>query len=322
MNRAIIRVGILVLVVLLAASGCSSGGGDDASADGKLKVQTSMYPLAFFAEEIGGKHVEVTHAVPAGADPHSYEPTAREVVEISEADVFLYNGVGFEGWIDQVKKTLDGEKTTVVETAKGIPLIEADEAHGHHEEEHGHSQEEGHGHGDHDPHVWLDPLRAKKQAATIRDALVKKDPEHKEAYEKNYDKLAGKLDRLHEKFKKTVEKGDKKTFVVSHAAFGYIADRYGLNQVAVSGLSPSDEPSAKELREVVKIARKHKVNYILFETLVNGKVAKAVQKEVGARSLTLHPLEGLTPAEKKKGENYFTLMEKNIDHLGKALGAK
>ena len=141
-------------------------------------------------------------------------------------------------------------------------------------------------------------------------------------YERNYKRLARRLDDLHHLFKETVDNADGKSFVVSHAAFGYLANRYGLNQISISELSPSEEPSPGKLREVVETARKHRVRYILFETLVSSKVAKTVQKEVGARPLTLHPLEGLTPQEKSQGEDYFTLMEKNAKHLGKALETK
>ncbi|SMO72196.1 metal ABC transporter solute-binding protein, Zn/Mn family [Melghirimyces algeriensis] len=338
MNRWMKRISVVFLTFSLLIAGC--GGRDvESSSEGRLHVTVSVYPLQFFAESIGGKHVKVTNIVPVGVDPHNYEPTAREVAEINQSDMLLYNGVGFERWTDQMKDTLDTKKTLLVNTTKGVPLINGEDHHHHeedhhkeheghdHEKEHAHEEHEGHDHekehGDHqDPHVWLDPVRAKQVAANIKKALIQKDPEHKKAYEKNYQELSQQLDQLDKTFKQEVKGTETKTFLVSHAAFGYIADRYGLNQVAVSGLSPSDEPSAKEMKSIVETARKHKVKYILFETLVKGKVAKAVQNEVGAQALTLHPLEGLTEKEQQQGEDYMSLMKRNAENLGKALGKK
>ncbi|MFD1396011.1 metal ABC transporter substrate-binding protein [Kroppenstedtia eburnea] len=319
MNRRIARIGILFILFALVVSGCGESGATSGPEDGKLKISASLYPLAFFAEEIGGEHVTVTHLVPPGVDAHDFEPTPKDVVKMADSDVLLYNGIGLEGWVDQVKSSLEGN-TLIVNASKGVPLIKTDPHEEHGDDEH--EKDHAHEHGNQDPHVWLDPVRAKQQAANIKNALVEKDPKHRGDYERNYDQLAQRLDHLHQQFKETVNKAEGKSFVVSHAACGYLADRYGLNQISVSGLSPSEEPSPKKLREVVKTARKHRVKYILFETLVSSKVAKTVQKEVGARPLTIHPLEGLTQQEKSRGENYFTLMKKNADHLGKALETK
>lgn len=315
MNRWPFRMGILFIMFVLVVSGCGGGKTEPSAEKGKLKISASMYPLAFFAEQIGGDHVSVTNLVPPGVDAHDFEPTPKDVAKMADSQVFLYNGIGMEGWVDKVKGSLK-EKTLLVNTSKGIPLLKSTHEHGH---EHGH---EGHAHGDHDPHVWLDPIRAKQQAAHIKDALVKEDPKHQEDYEQNYEQLAQRLEDIDQSLKETVKKAKGKSFIVSHAAFGYLADRYGLNQIPISGLSPSEEPSPKKLREIVKTAREHQVKYILFETLVSSKVAKTVQKEVGTDPLTIHTLEGLTQQEQSQGEDYFTLMEKNADHLGKALETK
>ena len=320
MNRQAARIGIFFILFAWVVSGCGDSGATAGPGDEKLKLSASMYPLAFFAEQIGGEHVTVTHLVPPGVDAHDFEPTPKDVVRMADSDILLYNGVGLEGWVDKVKRTLEG-KVLIVNTTEGVPLIGADPDHEEHQHDE-HEKDHAHEHGNQDPHVWLDPIRAKQQAAHIKDALVKKDPKHQGEYERNYKRLARRLDDLHHLFKETVDNADGKSFVVSHAAFGYLANRYGLNQISISGLSPSEEPSPGKRREVVETARKHRVRYILFETLVSSKVAKTVQKEVGARPLTLHPLEGLTPQEKSQGEDYFTLMEKNAKHLGKALETK
>jgi zinc transport system substrate-binding protein len=350
---------LLLLAIAWVAIGCSS---DEPQAQAeeeekKLSIHASIYPLADFAQKIGGDQVEVTNMVPTGVDPHDFEPTAKELAQLSESDLFLYNGAGFEGWIEKAKPLLDEEKTHVLDLSETVELLKYDEEHnhehedGHKEEEHGHDDdahkedEHGHGddahkddehghadeareedhdheHGEFDPHIWLDPNRGKQMAAAIRDAIIEKDPDNRELYEANYEELETRFDALDAKFKEAVEQGDKDTIIVSHAAFAYLTEQYGLKQVAISGLSPSDEPSAKKLKEIIDTAKAYDVHTIFFDTLVSGKVAKTVQEEVGAEALVLNPLEGLTQEEEEAGEDYFSLMETNAENLAKALKDK
>lgn len=331
MKRSVKALAILFVAITWVVAGCSSEAQEPKKEGEKLTVYASVYPLADFAQKIGGDQVEVINIVPTGVEPHDFEPTAKDLAGLSEADVFLYNGAGFEGWVDKAKGMLDQERTEVVDLSKNIDLIEYDE-HGHDDEEHGdeehddeghdHDHDHDHDHGDVDPHVWLDPNRAKQQAEAIRTALIKKDPDHQQVYEENYQKLEPHFDELDAKFKEVVKNGKKDTIIVSHDAFSYLADRYGFKQVAISGLSPSDEPSAKKMKEIVDTAKEHDVNYIFFETLVSGKVAEAVKNEVGAEALILNPLEGLTKDQEQDGQDYFSLMEANADNLAQALDAK
>ena len=295
------------LMIILIAAGCTQGVPPGEAGD-QLHIYASVYPLADFAEKIGGKHVKVTLLVPPGVEPHDFEPTAKDLARLSGADVFIYNGMGFEAWIDQAKEILDPERTVIVSAGESIQPLHTDG-----------SKRSKNGLKDADPHAWLDPIRAKKQAETIRNALIKADPDHAEDYRTNFKKLSKRFDDLHQTFTKVVEKAEKREFIVSHAAFGYLADRYGLHQIAISGLSPSDDPSPKELKAVIEAAKKHRVKVIFFDTLVPGNVAKTVKDEVGAEALVLNPLEGLTPREAETGEDYFSIMEKNAENLGKAL---
>lgn len=297
------------LMIILIAAGCTQGVPPGEAGD-QLHIYASVYPLADFAEKIGGKHVKVTLLVPPGVEPHDFEPTAKDLARLSGADVFIYNGLGFEPWIDQAKEILDPERTVIVSAGESIQPLHTDG-----------SKRSEDGLKDADPHAWLDPIRAKKQAETIRDALIKADPDHAEDYRTNFKKLSKRFDDLHQTFTKVVEKAEKREFIVSHAAFGYLADRYGLHQIAISGLSPSDDPSPKELKAVIEAAKKHRVKVIFFDTLVPGNVAKTVKDEVGAEALVLNPLEGLTPREAEAGEDYFSIMKKNAENLGKALGS-
>jgi zinc transport system substrate-binding protein len=167
--------------------------------------------------------------------------------------------------------------------------------------------------------VWLDPTLLKAQAEKIKDVLAKKDPENAAAYEENYKQLAADLDKLDQSFQEMVAQAAKKEFMVSHSAFSYLANRYGLEQVAISGLNPSDEPSPSELKELVEHVKEHEISYVLFEPLVSPKVAEVIARESGVKTATLNPLEGLTEEDVQAGKDYLSIMNENLETLRKAL---
>lgn len=331
-------MGGMALALALALSGC----GEDQThqpaptepsqgADEKVNVYTTVYPLSYVASRIGGEHAEVVNIVPTGVEPHDFEPTAKDVVAMSGADVFIYNGSGLEAWVDQVVDGLDRTNVIVVNATEGLPVVEAVDGHetghdgDHHEEESasGEHETESHGHdhshGPVDPHVWLDPTLLKQQAEKVKEALVKADAAHQADFEKNYRQLAADLDALDQEFQAMAREVPRKEFVVSHAAFGYLANRYGLKQVAISGLSPADEPSPAELRKLVEYVKERGIRHILFESLVSPDVAETIARETGARTAVLNPLEGLTEAEAKAGKDYLAIMRENLETLRKAL---
>ncbi|MEW9673264.1 metal ABC transporter substrate-binding protein [Ammoniphilus sp. 3BR4] len=326
----------------------------------KLEVYTSFYPLYDFAVKIGGERAHVENLVPPGAEPHDFEPTAKDVIKLNEGDIFIYNGSGFEAWADKVLQSIDNSKMVIVNASEHTALLTreqtgAEEDHhdhgtetepkeeGHADEEHGHEgehkegehasenssegehKEDEHGleeEGINDPHIWLDPVRAKDIATAIKDSLIQADPAGKETYEKNYSNLISQLDQLDKEFQSVVQTAQRKEIMVSHAAYGYLVNRYGLKQMAISGLTPSDEPTQKELQEIITFAKENNVKYILFETLVTGKVAEMVRKEIGAEALVFNPLEGLTEEEIAKGKDYFSVMRENLQSLKTALDSK
>lgn len=288
--------------------------GSDASA--KPKVYTTIYPLEYVAKRIGGEHIEVTNLVPAGVEPHDYEPTAKDMVALSGADIFAYNGSGLELWVEKAVTNLDKNKTTVVNATEGLDLISAVD---HEHEGEGHTEEAGHDHGDLDPHVWLDPMQLKAQAEKVKNTLVQKDQAHAADYEKNYTQLATDLEQLDKEFKDMVTQAPKKEFMVSHSAFSYMAKRYGLEQVSISGVDPSDEPSTAELKSLVEHVKEHNISYVFFETLVSPKVAEVIAKEAGVKTATLNPLEGLTEEDVKAGRDYLSIMRDNMNTLKTAL---
>lgn len=328
-KRIALLTGIIMIISLfLAACGQkadvtepSNGIVQQADSTAKLTVYTSFYPLYDFTQKIAGDRADVVSLVPPGAEPHDFEPTAKDLMELSEADVFIYNGSGFEVWIEKVLNAIDTSNMIVVNSSEHVLLL-TNEKTGHdseaHEDEVHH--DEAYGDGIHDPHIWLDPLSAKDIAHAIKDVLIQADSEGRTTYENNFQELAADLDQLHAEYQEAVAESDHKEIVVSHAAFGYLANRYGLTQIAISGLSPSDEPSQNDLQEIITFTKEHDVKYILFETLVSGKVAESIRKQIGAEALPLNPLEGLTKEELAGGKDYFSVMRDNLESLKKALG--
>ncbi|RZT23329.1 MULTISPECIES: metal ABC transporter solute-binding protein, Zn/Mn family [Fictibacillus] len=316
------RLGLIVIIFLLiATAACGNKSAD--KKDGTLNIYTTMYPLEYFTERIGGKHVEVSSIIPPGADAHTYEPSTKKMVEISEGDAFVYNKMESDEFSSSVADTLKEENVPTVDAAKGVELAHMEEheeegAHEEGEDAHG-NEEEHHEHGSQDPHIWLDPVLAQKMAENIYNGLVKIKPDAKDDFKKNHDALIKDLKELNASFKSKVEEAPKNSFIVSHAAYGYWAERYNLEQIAISGLSPSHEPSQHQIENIIQSAKKDKIQYILFEENVNNKVAEMINKEVGAKTLTLHNLETLTKEDIKKDRDYLSIMKENIDTLSKAL---
>lgn len=305
----------LISLFMMTACGNSNGneGVDKAGETEKaevLEVYTTIYPLQYFAEQIGGNLVHVTNIIPVGADAHTYEPTAKTMISVASGDMFIYNGAGIEGFVDAMIQSFNHRDIRIVQATEGVDLLNI--------EEHGH-EDDGHDHGDVDPHVWLDPLYSIELAKNIRDALIELMPEQAEEFANNFAELQKELEQLNAEFEKMTEEVKKDTFIVSHAGYGYWEHRYHLHQVSVTGISPTNEPSQKQLQAIVQLAKEHGLSHIAFEKNMTSKVAEAVQKEIGADIVYLHNLEALTEENIADGEDYISLMRKNIEALRKAL---
>jgi zinc transport system substrate-binding protein len=318
------RLSIIFILISLLAACSSSPNSNQLNEDqpdentSVLKIYTTIYPLQYFAEKIGGNNVEISNIVPTGSDAHSFEPTTQTLIEISEGSAFIYMGTGIEGFVDAVVDSVKEENVTVAKAGEGIDLIDSIESEDDHEDESSGAEEHG-GEGDKDPHVWLDPIRSIQLAENIKDTLIELKPEATNEFEENYSELKTNLENLDEMFTETVESSSRDSFIVSHAAYGYWAERYKLNQIGISGLSPTNEPSQKKLMEIIAIAKEEDITHILFEQNVNNRVAQIIKDEVDAQTLMLHNLEALTEEDIKNNEDYFSLMEKNIETIGKAL---
>ena len=328
---------VLALTIVLVG-GC--GGADGArkaspafADDGRLRVATSIYPIYEFARAVGGDRIDLVNLVPPGTEPHDWEPSVGDIRTLNAAQVFLYNGAGFEHWVDKALASLDNPDLRVVEASEGFALLEAaGHGHGHegelvhdeHDADHAHEDADhhAHDHGDLDPHIWLDPTGAAHIVARIRDALAAADPGNAEVYRSRAEAYLAELRALDEAFAAGLARCERRVFFTTHAAFGYLAHRYGLEQHAIMGLSAEAEPTPRALKAVVEAAREHEAEYIFFETLVSDKVARVVADEIGAEVLVLNPFEGLTPEQIAAGEDYLSVMRQNLTNLRTAMGCR
>ncbi|MDA7027335.1 zinc ABC transporter substrate-binding protein [Bacillus sp. CLL-7-23] len=323
--RKTVGLASAILLAIGLTAGCSSTGtsADQNKKAGKLDIYTTIYPLEDFTKKIGGEYVNVKSVYPPNVEAHTYEPSSKTIAEISDSDAFIYSGVGVEGFADKAVNMLKNSDVDIVKSGEGIDLLEHGEEHGHDEEhEHGEHEHDDHDHGDHDPHVWLDPVLAQKLAENIKNELVKLQPEHKKTFTKNYESLKSDLEKLDQEFKKTVAHADKKEILVSHAAYGYWEKRYGIEQMSVLGLSPTEEPSQKDLENIVKTAKEHNMKYVIFESNVSSKISEIIKKEIGAESLTMKNLESVSEEDLKDGKDYTSIMKENLSVLKKALSNK
>ncbi|AZB44094.1 adhesin [Bacillus sp. FJAT-42376] len=314
------KIAYSLCIFLIGASilaGCSSGNDTKEAKNAKIKVYTTIFPLEDFTKKIGGDLVEVESVYPPNADAHSFEPSTKTMVKIAEGDAFIYTGAGIEGFADKAAETLKDEDTAMVKAAKGIKLAKG-EAHMHEESSHTEG-EHSHDHGEEDPHVWLDPIRSIQMAENIKNALIKERPEGKETFEKNFSKLKSDLEKLDSEYRDTLSKTPKKEILVSHAAYGYWSERYGIEQISVMGLSASEEPSQKQISSIIKDAKAHHIKHVIFEKNVSSKLSKIVEEEIGATPLTVSNLESITEEDSKNNEDYFSLMRKNLRTLKTAL---
>jgi len=298
----------LIFFITLIIGGCGTASEQSSETKEQLKVYTGIYPLYDFAKHIGGDKIFVKNIVPAGAEPHGWEPSPQDVADISNADILILTGSGMEAWADKVLSVIDKNKVTVIYAGQNIELIEG-------------IQHEEHDHGGKDPHIWLDPLYAKTMVDNILAGLVKADEKNKAIYESNAEAYKKELDKLHEEYQTGLATAKIKEFVTSHAAFGYLAKRYNLIQVPVRGLTAESEPSPADMAAVVKLAREKNIKYIFFETLVSPKVSEAIAAELQGQTLVLDPLGSLSEQDIAAGKDYLSVMRENLKNLKIALGA-
>lgn len=292
-------------------------GGDSAAAGNtdKFDVVASFYPMAFLAEQIGGKHVNVTSLTQPGQEPHDLEISAKQTAALQESDAVLYLK-GLQPSVDEAVEQ-SGHETKIDAATLTTMEHHGNEVGGHSAEHDDHENEELEGK---DPHIWLDPVKYAEVAKGVGAAFEKADPDHADTYKTNTEALVEKLGALNDQFTNGLKNTDTKVFITTHAAFGYLAERYGLTEEAISGLDPESEPSAARVKDLEKMAKADGVTTVFYETLVSDKTAKTIAADANLKTDVLDPIEGIT--EKSRGKDYFAVQEANLKALQAALGAK
>ncbi len=281
----------------------------------KIQVVTTLFPLYDFARNVGGDHVEVTLLLPPGVEPHSYEPTPKDIRSIQDSDIFIYTGPAMEPWAEKLISSLETENI-VIDASEGLELIVGE----HHDHEHEEHEEE---HGATDPHIWLDFGNALNISERISQALIEIDPANWSYYNKNYLEYSELLIMIDEEYKTGLAACARNQIVhAGHYAFGYLSHRYNFSYTAAQGFSPDSEPSANDLIALTKQIRENAIEYIFYEQISSPKIAETVSNETGIKLLTLHTAENLSKQDIKEGKSYINIMEENLESLRTGMNCK
>lgn len=303
---------------LLAGCGAAGSTTENTESD-KLQVVTTFYPMYDFTKQVAQTDAEVSMLLEAGMEVHSFEPSSQMIAEIQDADVFIYNSPEMETWVPDVLASIDTSDMVVICASDAITLLEYEgEAHAHDHESEEEGANAGHSHTV-DPHVWLDPVLAQTEVSTIAEGLAEADPDNAEDYLENAGIYNGKLNELDEAYRAAFEGTENRTFVTQHAAFAYLAARYDLNQISVTGLNAEVEPSAAALATLSDYVKANNISHIYFENNASSQTAETLAEEVGVELAVLSPLEGITEEDQKKGSDYISVMLDNLEALKKSI---
>lgn len=289
-----------------------------------LQIVTSFYPLAEIAQRVGDNRVTVKNLVPAGAEPHDYEPAPQDIVSLYQAKLIIYNGAGLEPWLEKIIPAVEKNGVQSLNMSKTFQnflerLPENEEENGNENSDGQDAETQKSGLLPFDPHIWLDPVRYLEEIHAVAQKLGEVDPGSVQTYEENAQKYANEILALHSSFENGLKNCKIRFFVTNHAAFAYLAKRYNLEMIPIAGLSPESEPSPKVLSDLTKLLKSRGIKYILVETLVSPKIGEALAREVGAKTLVLNPIEGLSKEEIAAGGNYVSVMKENLKNLQIAL---
>ena len=284
----------------------------------KLIVVTSLFPLYDFARNIGQDRADVSLLLPPGLEAHSFEPKPGDMVRLNQANVFIYTNSAMEPWVQDVLKGVQNRDLKVIESGHGIAAMISDH------DKHGHGKEAGHRHGrDHggaDPHIWLDFSNAVKIVDHILAGFIEKDPLNRDFYQGNADAYKAKLNDLDRQFREGLS-GCRKKIIVhgGHSAFGYLAQRYGLKYVAVSGFSPDAEPTPAGMVRISKTLKANGLNHLFYEELLSPRIAESIARETGVSLLMLHGAHNVSKEEFERGVSFMDLMQVNLQNLKRGL---
>lgn len=320
MKRGFDRIlGVLIVVVILFA--CAAGW-----CAPRLVVVTSIFPLQEFARAVGGERVAVSLLLPPGAEPHTWEPRPSDILNVANADIFIYIGSGLEPWAKDILEGARRDSLEVVEIAEKLDLLDYHEstedvlskkAVRSMPSKNAHT---GHLHGGIDSHIWLDFHIDQRIIDTLVDVFSRKDPERESFYRNNGGAYKERLASLDVQYAKCLARCKRSEILVAgHAAFSYLAQRYGLEQISLMGMNPDAEPKPREMAKIMDYAKGRKVRTIFYERLVNDQLARVIAEEIGAKTMVLNPGTNLTRKERNAGITFIAVMEENLKNLMKGL---
>ncbi len=296
--------GAIVALVLLG--GCSSSG--PFVSQGKVRISTSFFPLEYFARQVAGDHAEVVSVIPNGLDPHDFDPTPKRLSAAYSGQLFIYSGANLEPWADRIRPELESKGIRVLKMSEHVDLLS------------GTTGQPTQDMNQADPHIWLDPVLAQRQVELIRDALISIDPAQADDYREHAAIFLDKLKTLDADFKSGLSSCMDHTVILSHAAFQYLAHRYGFQMLSISGLSPEQEPAPKDFVQLVDQAKKLGPRYIFFEKRSNPKLAETLASEINGETLDMYHIDGgFTPEEAANPNLYLDQMRLNLNQLRIAL---
>jgi zinc transport system substrate-binding protein len=279
----------------------------------KIKILTSIYPFYEFAQTVSGDRGEVQILLPPGSEVHTWKPKPSDIIKLNETDLFIGVGSILEPWLDEILESIDNPNLRILEADKLVSLM-ADE-----EKEHTH----GHAHEGQDPHLWLDFQNDIQIVEAIRAILTEIEPSHADLFSKNADAYIIRLNNIDKKFRDTLKSCSTRVLILGgHSAFGYMAERYSLNQIAVYGTSPDAQPSPKQIVDIIGMAQTNSIKAVFYEMTVSSDIARMIAREIGAQVLPLNPAASLTRNELRSGIDFFKIMEKNLENLKIGLRCK
>ncbi|MGZ5550911.1 MAG: metal ABC transporter solute-binding protein, Zn/Mn family [Nitrososphaeraceae archaeon] len=318
MKLIFIVISILMILSITNGYAQQNENNDTKQDTEKIKVIASFYPFYEIAKEIGGNNTVVTTVIPFGVEPHDWEITPQQIPDIMEADMIIYNGIGFDAWFG---KNEQFRNSFLVDISKELELIKL----GKQQESENFGQNPQH--DDHtsryDPHIWLDPILVKNISKTISNALIKLDPDNTKAYEQNTKNFNQQLDTLDSLIKKSLANCELKNFITFHESFHYFANRYGLVQHPVHGSSPEGEILPQQIIKIISLAKDLGIDTIYSEELKDPRLSQTLASEIpNGKVLLLSPIEGIDQEEQKKGINFIDKMKKNFENLKQGLKCK
>ncbi len=299
MNKKILSI-IITLIMLLSLSGCSKSEVNDNT--GKIKIAASFNPISEFAKAVGGDKVQVYTIIPQGTEPHDFELKAQDLKQLSEAKLFIYNGLGMEPWVDKALSSISNSNLIVVNASDNCYLIKNSDSKTIQD------------HGEYDPHIWLSLKNAKIEAQDIKDALIKADPSNKAYYESNYSNFEKQLDGLYEEYKTKLESVGTKHFVTGHAAFAYLCNDFNLQQSSVENVFAEGEPTPQKMQSLIEYCKKNNVKTIFMEELASPKVSETLAQEIGGKVKKIYTVES-----KEDNMDYLQSMKANLESIYESL---